>query len=91
MAAKKQVAQPVDVIDNSTRRNDDDAVQGSFVDVVAGEHEGRRGSFEHVVTYNDKDGYPETVLIRSRDQRSEPLVVNYKDVRPASGGYFGGR
>lgn len=88
MAAKP--ADPVTPVDNRARRSDDDATLGSFVDVVDGEHAGRRGVFASVVSHLKKDGYPERVLVHTRDARNEFLSVLYKHVRPAKD-YVGGR
>lgn len=75
-------------VNNFNRRSGDDALFGSFVDVVAGEHEGRRGHYFQDVSHGS-DGYPDRVLIRSRDEDNLPLEVNYSDIRPTS--YTGGR
>lgn len=101
MAAKKKnhddepkaeaapTAVPVHV-DNKTRRSDEDAIEGGWVDVVSGDHQGRRGAYEQTLTRDPATGYPATILVRSRDAENEPLVVDYEDARPAVG-YQGGR
>jgi hypothetical protein len=93
MTAKKKTetappADPVEV-DNHNRRSDDDALYGSFVDVVSGDHEGRRGAYEQTLSHDAKTGYPATILVRTRDAQNEGLVVNYGDVRTSE--YTGGR
>ena len=66
----------------------DAGIVGHFVDVVAGEHEGRRGSLDKVLKHA-ADGTPEDVLIRTRDEFNELLAIPYKNVRHAH--YHGGR
>lgn len=70
-------------VDGRNRRTDDDALEGSFVTIVAGEHEGRLASFEQVQSYG-KDGYPTEVVVRTRDADSLLLSVPYADIRPAA-------
>ena len=77
------MAQPVNP-DNKYRRSDQDAPMNSFVDVVSGTYAGRYGVLERAATYNTgTDGYPNTVIVRSRDARNELLVCNYTDLRPS--------
>lgn len=76
------------LVDNFTRRSGDDALFGHFVDVIAGDHAGRRGHYFEDVSHGT-DGYPLRVLVRSRDEHNEMLEVDYKDVRPTD--YMGGR
>ncbi len=66
-------------------RTDDDVLTGHFANVVAGPEEGRYVVLGATLTRAD-DGYPGTVLVRTRDDRDEFLVVNYADLRPASPG-----
>ena len=92
-AAKKPASKPSGakrpvIVTQFTRRSDEDALPGSWVDVVAGEHEGRRGAYVGDESHG-KDGYPARVLVRTRDAENELLVVNYSDIRPSS--YTGGR
>lgn len=75
-------------VSNFTRRSGNDALFGSFVDVVGGEHEGRRGHYFEDVSHGP-DGYPDLVLVRSRDEHNEVLQAKYSDIRPTS--YTGGR
>ncbi len=63
-------------------------LEGHFVDVVSGEHDGRCGTFAKVLETH-KDGSPKTILIRTRDANDELLPVAYKDVRHTT--YKGGR
>lgn len=74
--------QPV-VVDNYTKRNDDDALNGSWVDVISGPLAGRFGAYVDTVHHDDSTGYPSVILIRSRDERNELLEVAYSDVRPS--------
>ncbi len=73
-------------VDSTTARSDDDARVGQFARVVSGKHQGRYGVFDTVAEYNDKDGYPKTVILVTRDEHAERLVVNYSDLRPAEPG-----
>lgn len=76
--------------DNARPRSDEDAVQGQFVDVVDGEHKGRRGAFLSVVEHDlEGDGFPKSILVRTRDELNELLTVAYEHVRPSK--YTGGR
>ena len=70
------------IVGNVRRRDDQDALLNSFVDVVSGEHQGRYGHLFDVVD-SEKDGVPRTVHVRSRDANNEVLTVAYKDVRPS--------
>lgn len=76
-------------VDGRNRRSDEDALVGHFVDVVDGDHAGRRGAFERVLKYGE-DGWPTQALVRSRDEFNELLTVAYKHLRPAHP-YSGGR
>jgi hypothetical protein len=84
-------ARPPVTVDNRTSRGDDDALEGSFVKVVDGEHTGQVGVFTQVLRYG-QDGYPELVLVRFRDATYTHDVdaILYKDLRPATP-YVGGR
>jgi hypothetical protein len=72
-------SQPVRV-DGRNRRNANDGLEGHFVDVVDGEHKGRFGAFTEVAE-REKDGYPKTILVRTRDEFNELLTVAYEHVR----------
>jgi hypothetical protein len=72
-------------VDNFTRRTGDDALSGHFARVVGGDHEGKYGVFVEALTA-DKDGFPDDVLFRTRDDRQELLTVKYKDLRPDESG-----
>ena len=76
-------------VNQYNRRHGDEPLFGSWVDVVAGEHAGRRGHYHHDVSHA-ADGYPERVLVRSRDADNLDLEVNYSDIRPAND-FRGGR
>lgn len=88
MAAKQKPATPPVTVNNFTRRSGDDAILGTFVAVVAGKYRGRRGNYFEDVSHG-KDGYPDLVLVRSRDADNAVLEVKYSDIRPTS--YLGGR
>ncbi|HTA98665.1 MAG TPA: hypothetical protein VK730_13615 [Solirubrobacteraceae bacterium] len=66
-------------------RTDDDVLTGTFCRVIAGEHQGRYGVFTNTATIT-LDGWPATVIVRTRDDRDENLTVNYADIRPAAAG-----
>jgi hypothetical protein len=80
-------AAPV-IVDNFTTRNDDDALLGSWVDVVSGSYVGRFGAYVSTVSHDKTTGYPTVIIIRTRDADNLLLEVNYSDVRPSdrSGG-----
>ena len=79
-------------VDNTTRRSDDDALEGHFVKVIGGEHEGQLGAYLHTLEADSKTGYPAQILVRFRDATygHDVAAVAYKDVRPATP-YVGGR
>ena len=66
-------------------RNDDDVLTGTFCRVIAGEFQGRYGVFTNTATIT-LDGWPATVIVRTRDDRDENITVNYADIRPAQAG-----
>lgn len=70
------------IIGTQQRRSDEDAILGSFVDVVDGEHQGRFGHFFDVVE-SDSNGFPVTALVRTRDSRSDVLSLPYESLRPS--------
>lgn len=86
-APETTTVQPVHV-DQRTRRSDDDALEGHFVDIIDGDDKGRRGTFDRVTEYGT-DGYPKRILVITRDERNEPLDVPYEYARPTT--YLGGR
>ncbi len=75
-------AAPV-TVDNFTRRSDDDAIHGSWVDVISGPHAGRFGAYVEDAAHDPLSGYPVVIVVRSRDALNELLHVNYADVRPS--------
>lgn len=77
-------ATPV-ILTNATAREDDVPLQGHFVEVVSGEHEGRYGVFESVGS-TTAAGYPTTIVVVTRDDDSERLVLRIEDCRPAVAG-----
>jgi hypothetical protein len=72
-------------VDQVTVRTDDDVMYGHFCDVVKGEHQGAYGVYTTTLTVDD-DGYPLTVIVETRDDRTVSLQVNYADIRPARAG-----
>lgn len=77
-------AQPV-TVDQFTRRSDEDALEGSQVTVISGEHAGQNAAFRQVVESDPQTGYPRLVLVRfqSANYTHEYATVPYADVRPA--------
>lgn len=71
------------VVDNRTRRDDNDALLGSFVDVVSGEHQGRFGAYVADIENDASTGYPALVLVRTRDADNLLIEVLYQDIRPS--------
>lgn len=71
------------VVDNRTARSDDDAHLGAWVDVVSGEYAGRFGAYVATVS-SDSTGYPDRIIIRTRDADNLLLEVAYSDVRPSA-------
>jgi hypothetical protein len=78
-----QPVAPVTMVDSRTRRSEDDAMLGSWVDVISGPDQGRFGAYVDTVHHDPQTGYPSVILIRSRDARNELLEVSYSDVRPS--------
>lgn len=67
------------------RRTDDDVLYGEFAKVIAGPYEGKTVSVQSTVE-TGADGYPTRMLVKTRDDRDELVVVNYKDLRPVAQG-----
>lgn len=84
----QQQSAPGRQVTHLNRRSDNDPILGSWVDVVSGPHQGRRGHYCDDIGFG-QDGYPETVLVRSRDADNLLLPVAYSDIRPSA--YTGGR
>lgn len=74
-------AQPV-VVDNLTKRSDDDTLLGGWLDIVSGEYSGRFGTYVATVSH-DGSGYPETIVVRTRDADNLLVEVAYSDTRPS--------
>jgi hypothetical protein len=83
-APKKDVRNVIEV-DVTTARSDEDALVGHFVEVTAGDHEGRHGVLEGV-SNPDKDGYPQDASVRTRDAQNILIGVKYRDLKRASSG-----
>lgn len=82
---KKKAAKAVTHIDSTNARDDLDARVGHFVQAVDGEHQGRYGVLDSVATVG-KDGFPSTVVVVTRDDENEYIIVNYGDLVPAEAG-----
>lgn len=85
---RRAEAAPTVKVDSKTRRSGDDALLGSFVKVVAGPYRFRSGHYYEDVSHGP-DGYPDRVLVRTRDSDNLRIEVDYKDLRPTV--YLGGR
>lgn len=72
-------------VDNTTVENAKAALQGHFVKVTSGEHAGRYGVFDAVASVTDR-GLPETIIVITRDDRNERLVVGYDECERAEAG-----
>lgn len=72
-------------VDQFNRRSGEDALEGSRVTVVDGEHAGHDGAFVKVVEADPKTNYPAVVLVRftGGNYSTEYAVVPYESVRPA--------
>jgi hypothetical protein len=53
----------------------------TFCKVVAGPHQGRYGVFQSTANIG-ADGWPDQVVVRTRDAEDENIVVAYSDIRP---------
>lgn len=67
-------------VDQFTRRTDQDALLGSWVDVVDGEHRGKFGHYRQTLEWN-KDEFPKTALVQTRDANAELIEVPYESLR----------
>lgn len=89
MAKKKtetsKKAEAVEVTD-LTARSDADVRVGRFCKVVGGDHDGRYGVYERTSTYGD-DGYPDEVIVATRDEDSMRIVVPYSSLVPSEAGH----
>jgi hypothetical protein len=63
-------------------RADEDATVGEWVDVIAGEYQGRYGYYVEPATLGP-DGLPETVFVRTRDKDNLLIEVAYSDIHPS--------
>lgn len=82
--APASAAAPVPMIYGVQRRSDEDALLGSWVDVVGGEYQGRFGAFVSTVEHDAQTGYPLLVLVRTRDADNLLIEVAYQDIRPSA-------
>lgn len=85
MPKKKKAADVPQAPDATERSVNDtrgvnDPVEGHFVRVVAGPHEGRYGVLVRV----GED--PKQSVLRTRDKYTDLLSVDYNDLRPAEAG-----
>lgn len=76
------VAHPV-FVDGTNRRSDADGLEGQKVEIVDGDHKGRKGVFLKTETYDPQSGYPVQIIVRTdADDKYELLSVPYASVRP---------
>jgi hypothetical protein len=61
------------------------ALTGKFCRAVSGEHAGRYGVYLQTSSVT-KDGSPDDVIVRTRDEHDELLVVKYADLVHAEAG-----
>lgn len=59
---------------------------GTFCEVIGGPHDKRYGVYHNTVEWDPTGGYPQTIVLRTRDDNEDLLHVSYKDVRPATAG-----
>lgn len=76
---------PSAIEDYPAPRDDNDARVGKFARVVSGPFDGKYGVYVRALTFG-ADGYPDLVLLRTRDERGDMLQVSYADLRPAAAG-----
>lgn len=57
-----------------------DEFGGQFVEVVSGKHKGKRGAVISPLK-RDKDGLVTAGLLRTRDDDTQRIPVDYKDLR----------
>jgi hypothetical protein len=67
------------------KRDDNDVLSGHFCDVVDGPYAGRYGVLESTGTLGI-DGYPDEVVVLTRDADAENILVSYADIRPSASG-----
>jgi hypothetical protein len=67
------------VFDDLSTQADDQVSPNSFAEAVSGPHEGRYGSVEGLNNEGD-------VILRTRDDLSERILVAPEDLRPAQAG-----
>lgn len=87
IAAQRPVTVSPGVVDGTVYRprSDDDVLSGHFCNVVTGPHAPRYGVFTNTASVGE-DGYPDEVVVRTRDAIDENLIVKYSDIRPALAG-----
>jgi hypothetical protein len=78
-AENKERGDKPEILDDLHTQADDMASMGQFVEVTKGPHKGRYG-----VVIEDAAG--ENVVIRTRDESSDRLLVPYEALRPAEAG-----
>lgn len=71
--------------DQMARRDASEALQGHFANVVDGEHKGRYGVYDDNAELDD-NGRPVTIIIETRDDATERIVVKYEDAKLARAG-----
>jgi hypothetical protein len=62
-------------------RSDNDVLTNTFCKVIAGPYAGRYGVYITTASLG-ADGWPDQVVVRTRDAEDENIVVAYADIRP---------
>jgi hypothetical protein len=62
-------------------RSDNDVLTNTFCKVIAGPYSGRYGVYITTASLG-ADGWPDQVVVRTRDAEDENIVVAYADIRP---------
>lgn len=74
-------------VDQHTVQNQGtDPLQGGFVSVTGGEYAGRYGVYEDNGQVDPETLRPVTIIVKTRDDRHERIVVNYDDCERAQAG-----
>jgi hypothetical protein len=84
-ASKSDVQKPEDVphgappnrvtVTQYNRRDDNDLLEGQFVKITDGKHQGRWGAYVKPTAFDGKTGYPSEILVQTQDDEHELLVV----------------
>lgn len=78
-SVKKKVALTPAPFNDLNTQADEQVSPGDYVDVVAGPHKGRYGAILDTAGVRN-------LIVRTRDEHGERIVVAYEDCRPAQAG-----